>query len=1008
MNTSLLSFIWQYSKKDQVRVIALTLLSFPILYYSLEIPKIIINKALSNSNQVNKFLGLEMEVIPYLVALCFSLLALIIVNGILKMRINTMKGTIGEKLVRRLRFQLIDRMLRFPLPHFARTSQGELISTVTAEAEPLGGYIAESIALPLFQGGTMITILLFMFMQDWVFGLASVALIPVQAYVIPKLQMQVNALKKERVKRVRKLSERIGETVSGAREIRLQGTQNYTLSEFSHWFSGLYHIRLEIFKKKFFMKFLNNTIGQITPFVFYLFGGILVIKGDLTIGALVAALAAYKDLTSPWKELLNFYQLHEDSKIKYQQIQEQFSPTGLLPQQSQSASVSETQHLRSTIALESIGWQNESGESVISGLNAQIEPGSWVAIVGENAMQRMRLAQILAGIETPSSGRYLIGSEPMQQINAQLIHGKLVYQGPDPHMFSGTIRENVLYGLNRRPPNSDPTDQNELVRVQEAKSSGNIEYSFQGNWLDYSMVGVSNDTELRQVYLQNAKTIGADGIMYQRGLLEFFEPDDYPDLASRILDARQLINQKIKSQNLETTVARFNPDLYNRNATVAENILFGIPESDSLRIKNLASHPCLTKILKNLDLIDKATLIGAKAALRVRQRFERSSDGQAVLAEFDLDDRDEMERLCQLAESYLGRKDQSLEVEEQQSLLSIVLHLIPQKHQFGFINDQIAEKLLQARHEFKITLPDELREKIIRFDADAYHPRLTVQDNLLFGRVVNDQPACEKAIAQIIQEVLEETGIKEDVMMLLTESQVGIGGSRLPTGARHRISTGRLLMKQPDIIIFHDALSPFDEADKQRLRSNMKQVMPEATVIWIDREMPSYADFDQLYRFSTSGKLIDAREPAATTEKPGMENESLIGRSAILGALSAEEQHEIAENSHRVTVQDGEFVYRSGNPGNNAYIILSGNAQSLRDPDDPDSVAGNLVPGESFGLMEIIAQRPRILSVKAVGDMELLRVSGSTLREIIDRDPRVVQTILRALTDQWASVNRKL
>ena len=75
---------------------------------------------------------------PFLVALCLSLLALIVFNGALKMRINTFKGIIGERLVRRLRYNLIHNMLRFPLPYFSRVSSGELISTVTAETETAG------------------------------------------------------------------------------------------------------------------------------------------------------------------------------------------------------------------------------------------------------------------------------------------------------------------------------------------------------------------------------------------------------------------------------------------------------------------------------------------------------------------------------------------------------------------------------------------------------------------------------------------------------------------------------------------------------------------------------------------------------------------------------------------------------------------------------------------------------------------------------------------------------
>ncbi len=59
---------------------------------------------------------------------------------------------------------------------------------ITSEVEPLGGFIGDAFAQPAFQGGTLLTIILFMFMQDPILGLASVALYPMQGYVIPKLQ----------------------------------------------------------------------------------------------------------------------------------------------------------------------------------------------------------------------------------------------------------------------------------------------------------------------------------------------------------------------------------------------------------------------------------------------------------------------------------------------------------------------------------------------------------------------------------------------------------------------------------------------------------------------------------------------------------------------------------------------------------------------------------------------------------------------------------------------------
>lgn len=83
---------------------------------------------------------------------------------------------------------------------------------INAETEALGGFVGDAVAVPAFQGGTLLTILTFMFMQDPTLGLAAIALYPLQIYFVPKLQRQVNELAKQRIRQVRRNAERISET----------------------------------------------------------------------------------------------------------------------------------------------------------------------------------------------------------------------------------------------------------------------------------------------------------------------------------------------------------------------------------------------------------------------------------------------------------------------------------------------------------------------------------------------------------------------------------------------------------------------------------------------------------------------------------------------------------------------------------------------------------------------------------------------------------------------------
>ena len=967
---------------------------------TLELPKWIINDALGDPSNRKDLFGITLEAVPYLAALCFALLALIVINGILKMRINTFKGIIGERLVRRLRYNLITNTLRFPLPYFSRISSGELISTVTAETEPLGGYIGESIALPLFEGGTMLTILVFMFAQDWVFGLVSVAFIPVQGYLIPKLQHQVNLLRKERVRQVRKLSERIGETVVGATEIRLHGTQPYTLSEFSRRLGNLFKVRLEIFKKKFFMKFLNNTIGHITPFLFYLFGGYLVIKGDLTIGALVAAIGAYKDLTSPWRELLNFYQLHEDSKIKYQQIIELFNPEKLV-EVDQVETESEPIHLGGGVSIQNVTWRNEQGEPVLSGVNLDIEAGSMVAVTGDYPIRRARLAQLLAALDEPSSGRILIDGKLVEQIPDSILRRRVTLQGPDPHMFAGTIVENMEYGLNQYEPDI-PVDFLAQQEIREAEASGNRPPIDTG-WLDYRQAGATERARSADWYQQVIKATGSDRVVYERSLLEVFDPEDKPILAAKVLKARGLIRTRLAAVGDKVKVALFDPDNFNPNASISENILFGIALDERLDDTSFSIHPYLIQILEQENLISPALTIGLETASSLIKMADKNTLSHELTEHFGLADDQRLEDIRFTVENYLSQEKLSFSC--YCLLLSLFLMVIPERHRFVHFDARLSTRLLQARREFKHSLPEELAGAVLAFDVTSYHPKLTVQDNLLFGHLPSQDPAGARKVHRLIEQVIDEMDLRKDLVLLLGESQVGIRGSRLPLIAKHRISLGRALLKNPDILIFHDALGPMDPVEQAERRREIRKLLPNTTIIWIAREIQDPEEFDHVYRFTEAGPLTtkDGFEsgvvPAAHSPARRSSNIlELISSAILFTELAPSQQRYLADHSHMVSVSADQVIYEMNDEADAAWLVVSG--EVVTHNSEPD-IVGRFKRPEVFGAIEVLADCHRILTAKTTTDALLLRIDAVAIETVALSDARVSRTLLRSLTHQW-------
>ena len=429
----------------------LTLLSFPFLYASLDLPKTIINDAIGAQEFPKTLFGVQFDQIEYLLVLCAFFLILVLINGAFKFVVNVYKGQLGERMLRRLRYLLYGRALRFPLPHFRRTSQGEVIAMITAEVEPLGGFIGDSFALPAFQGGTLLTILAFMFMQDPILGLSSISLYPLQMYLIPKLQKKVNSLGKERVRTVRKLSERIGETVSGMQEVHSNDTSELELADFSHRAGLIYDIRYRIYRLKFMIKFLNNFLAQVIPFFFFSIGGYLVIQNDLTFGALVAVLAAYKDLSAPWKELLNYYQQKEDAKIKYDQLVDQFQPPGMLDEELRQPPTEPVPALDGKLVASNLTLEEDGGIKVVDGVSFSLDLTEHTAVVGPNGAGRAAVVQLMARPLTPTAGSITLGGHNLARLPQSVTGRRLAYIDQGTHLFSGSVRDNLLYGLKHQP-----------------------------------------------------------------------------------------------------------------------------------------------------------------------------------------------------------------------------------------------------------------------------------------------------------------------------------------------------------------------------------------------------------------------------------------------------------------------------------------------------------------------------------------------------------------------------
>jgi len=859
MEQSIFKFIFRYSMRQQILLLCLTGVSLPFLYMSMDLPKTIINEAIGGEDFPQELFGQEFEQIPYLMVLCFIFLALVLINGGFKYWINVYKGQMGERMLRRLRYLLYARVLRFPLPHFRKTSQGEVISMITAEVEPLGGFIGDALAAPAFQGGTLLTILTFIMVQDPFLGVAAIALYPVQMYLIPKLQKHVNMLGKERVKAVRRLSERIGETVSGIQEVHAHDTSELERSDFARRVGEIFEIRYKIYRKKFFIKFLNNFIAQVTPFLFYSIGGYLVIKGDLSFGALVAVLAAYKDLASPWKELLRYYQIVADSNIKYDQLVEQFQPADMLPSNLQKPMDDAPLPLAGPIIATNVTLEEDGGIKIVEGATFSVDSQVSVAVVGASGGGRSGLAQLVSRLLRPTGGTMKSGEHSLIDLSEGVTGRRMSYVGSSAQIFSASVRDNLYYGLKHQVIRENEYDGDAAAArerfVDEAEASGNTASDFEADWVDVSAAGVANMDELGDRVIETLSTVDLNQDVFNLGLQGTIDPAAHPDLTARILEARSLLHQRLEETGSGDLVEAFDLEKYNTNMSVAENLLFGTPIGEEFDFDRMAENAYVHKILEETSLSDVFLSTGLKVATIMLELFQDLPPDHEFFDRYSFissDDLPDVQSCVRRAESggveNLGEEDRSL-------LMSLPFKLIPARHRLGLIDEDLRAGLLDARRRFAEGLPEDLRGSVAFFNQSEYNAAASVQDNILFGKLVYGRRQSQSQVGALIAEVIDALDLRRALMEVGLDFQVGIGGSRLSVGQRQKLALARSLLKKPDLLVIDQATDALDPPTQALVMDNLFKARDGTGLLWV-LNRPELAERFDLAIVMESGKMV--------------------------------------------------------------------------------------------------------------------------------------------------------
>lgn len=803
----LFSWVLERHRGAQILLFFLILSTLFFRVFPLEMQKRIVNQAIA------------LKKLELLLLYCGLYIGAVVLAGVLKYTINLLQEYIGQKLLLQLRTQLYDHILSLPLSFFRRTSAGMVITSLTSELAVIGEFLGGALAIPIINILTLVAFAAYLAYLEPVLAALSFCIYPIEVLIIPFLQKRYNRLNQKRIDLTRSMSNVIGEAVSGMHEVQGNTGRQIENLKLSRHADPLFAVRYAMGKVKYLIKFTNNFFQSLGPFILFLIGGYFTIQGRFDLGALVAFLSAYEKLYDPWKELMDYYQSLQDSRVRYRQIMEYFDEKPefrMLPDVER-----EPCEFEGRIEVKDLSFVADGEIRILDKISMEVGPGEQVALVGLSGSGKSTLAMLMGQLYSYDLGHVLVDGMELKELSKLDVGRNVGYVAQYPFIFDGTILENLLYAcasLNATAPRHGRPipERGEVLAAVES-------------------VGLSEDV----------LNIGLNAVL---------SPDRHEELAARLIGARQLFFARW-GKELEDDVDFFDENRYQYSMSIGENIVFGHSQNTDYELERLPRNAFFRKFLSDEDLVVPLLELGEDIARQTVSLLEGLED-EAFFFESSPIRAEEMEAYGEVVER-LPRGLESLPSQDRDELLRLALRFIPARHKMASLPLALQARILEARRSFVRRISEKQPDAVTFYRQCEYLFSQNVVNNILFGHAKAIHPHAMERVRDRVVELLRAEALLADLMEVGLQFNVGSKGDRLSGGQKQKVAIARALLKRPHILILDEATASLDNASQGRIQALFNnEFRGKSTLVAVVHRLELVRGYDRI-AVMKAGKIVE-------------------------------------------------------------------------------------------------------------------------------------------------------
>jgi subfamily B ATP-binding cassette protein MsbA len=376
-----------------------------------------------------------LKLIPVGVFLLFS------IKGLLSFCQTYLMKSSGTKLVREMRNRLYSHILSLPVGYFNRESSGVIISRVMYDVDTLNGLVSTVVKTFVVEVPTVIFLLGVALYRRWDLTLMSLILLPLIAYSARKFGKGVKKKRKEAQRKLSFLTHRIGESVFGARIIKIFNREKIMEDKFRSDNQRYYREMLRVVRLKEFTNLIIDVVTGVGIAVVLWYGGNMVVNGTITAGVFASILVAIYMMFAPMKRLGDAYGVLQETRASIERIDT------LLNAEHEKEGHIKLEGFKKSIKFEHVSFTFPANSTpVLTDVDLEIRRGEVVAIVGRSGVGKSTLVDLIPKFYAPSSGALTIDGININDIEMHSLREQMGIVSQDIILFNDSVRENIAFG----------------------------------------------------------------------------------------------------------------------------------------------------------------------------------------------------------------------------------------------------------------------------------------------------------------------------------------------------------------------------------------------------------------------------------------------------------------------------------------------------------------------------------------------------------------------------------